>query len=127
MLYLKHCICQLQSTENQCSIITRNKITKEHLIHHNLQLRRRDSLDSSYILEDSSSSLGNSLNCLPLSTMSKIQFSNGSSASSSSRYSTVSAKLMALTFSAVKAAQEMQMAICQSVSQSVCLSVCTSF
>ena len=46
------------------------------------QLRRRDSLDSSYVQDDSSSSLTNSLNCSPLSTMSKIHFSSSSSASS---------------------------------------------
>ena len=46
------------------------------------QLRRRDSLDSSYIAEDSASSLATSLNCSPLSTMSKIHFSSSSSASS---------------------------------------------
>ena len=47
------------------------------------QLRRRESIDSCFIHEDTgSASLGNSLNCSPLSTMSKIQLSNGSSASS---------------------------------------------
>jgi len=51
------------------------------------ELRRRDSVDSSYVPEDSSSSLGNSYNSSPLSTMSKIQLSNVSSASSSSRKS----------------------------------------
>ena len=46
------------------------------------KLRRRDSLDSSYVAEDSASSLATSLNCSPLSTMSKIHFSSSSSASS---------------------------------------------
>lgn len=51
------------------------------------ELRRRDSLDSTFMPEDSSISLGNSLNSSPLSTMSKIHLSNTSSASSSSRKS----------------------------------------
>ena len=53
------------------------------------ELRRRDSLDSCFVQDDSGSSvsLGNSLNSSPLSTMSKIQFSGASSASSSSRKS----------------------------------------
>lgn len=50
------------------------------------ELRRRDSLDSCFVQDDSGSSvsLGNSLNSSPLSTMSKIQFSSASSAMSSS-------------------------------------------
>ena len=53
------------------------------------ELRRRDSIDSCFVQDDSGSSvsLGNSLNSSPLSTMSKIQFSSASSASSSSRKS----------------------------------------
>ena len=53
------------------------------------ELRRRDSIDSCFVQEDSGSSvsLGNSLNSSPLSTMSKIQFSSASSASTSSRKS----------------------------------------